>query len=146
MSDETTANPELGFAELDPDNHELQTIRRDLGATSFGLNALTLQPGQRFRVHRHETQEEVYLVVEGELTLVVENEPHVLGPGRLARVGPNLRRQLTNPSSARVVVVAIGAAGDHESRDGRAWADWDEPGPGRNPKEVPMPENLPHAG
>jgi hypothetical protein len=27
--------------------------------------------------------------------------------------------------------------------DGVAWLDWDEEGPGREPREVPLPDDLP---
>jgi uncharacterized cupin superfamily protein len=38
------------------------SLRRALGVTSFGLNQIMLEPGQRGRIHRHREQEEVYLV------------------------------------------------------------------------------------
>lgn len=128
---------------IDPDADTFQTLRRELGVTSFGINLLTLQPRQRLRVHRHERQEEVYLVLEGELTLIVEGESHVLGEGSLARVGPESKRQLTNPNGARTVVLALGGDGTHEGRDGIAWSSWDEEGEGRTPQEVPLPDDLP---
>ena len=131
------------IASLQPDEENFfQTLRRELGVTSFGINLLTLAPRKRLRVHLHERQEEVYLVVEGELTLIVEGEPRVLGVGDLARVAPEARRQLTNPSAARTVVLALGGAGEHESRDARAWTGWDEEGEGRSPQEVPLPHDL----
>jgi uncharacterized cupin superfamily protein len=136
------ADTDVTFAALDPDNGErFQRLRRDLGVTSFGLNLIILQPGQRGRVHAHERQEEVYLVLEGELTLVVEREDHALGEGRLARVPPAVRRQLVNRGGERVVLIALGGSGEHEGRDGRAWASWDEEGPGRPPQDVPLPED-----
>ena len=128
---------------IDPDSETFQTLRRELGVTSFGINLLILQPRQRLRVHRHERQEEVYLVLDGELTLIVEGEPHVLGTGDLVRVGPESKRQLTNPTAERVVVLALGGDGSHEGRDGIAWASWDEEGEGRTPQEVPLPDDLP---
>jgi uncharacterized cupin superfamily protein len=128
---------------IDPDADTFQTLRRELGVTSFGINLLSLRPRQRLRVHRHERQEEVYLVLEGELTLLVEGEPHVLGKGGLARVGPESKRQLTNPSGGRTVVLALGGDGTHEGRDGIAWSSWDEEGEGRTPQEVPLPDDLP---
>ncbi len=105
---------------------------------------VVLQPRQRMRVHRHQRQEEVYLVTEGELTLIVEGTEHVLGPGQLARVGPEAKRQLTNPADARVVVLALGGAGEqHHSRDAEAWPSWDDQGEGRSPRDVPLPDDLP---
>lgn len=133
----------LSFAAIDPDGDTFQTLRRELGVTSFGINQLTLRPRQRLRVHRHERQEEVYLVLEGTLTLIVEGTEHVLGTGKLARVGPEAKRQLTNPSDERVVVLALGGYGEHQSRDGIAWASWDDEGEGRPPQEVPLPDDLP---
>ncbi|HSS31864.1 MAG TPA: cupin domain-containing protein [Solirubrobacterales bacterium] len=133
----------LQFASIDPDAETFQTLRRELGVTSFGINLLKLAPRQRLRVHRHQRQEEVYLILDGELTLIVEGEPHVLGEGDLVRVGPELKRQLTNPSGAPVAVLALGGDGSHEGRDGIAWASWDEEGEGRSPQEVPLPDDLP---
>jgi len=131
------------FASINPDDGPFQLLRRELGVTSFGINLITLAPKQRLRVHLHERQEEVYLVIEGELTLIVEGAEHVLGVGDLARIEPSARRQLTNPSAARTVLLALGAYGEHEGRDGRAWASWDEGGEGRSPQEVPLPDDLP---
>jgi uncharacterized cupin superfamily protein len=138
------SEPEVSFATLKPDTDErFQRVRQELGVTSFGLNLMVLQPGQRSRVHMHERQEEVYIVQEGELTLVLEGEEQVLGPGRLARVGHAVRRQLVNRGSGRLVMIAIGGHGEHQGRDGRAWESWDEGGEGRPPQEVPLPEDLP---
>jgi quercetin dioxygenase-like cupin family protein len=135
--------PAVSFAAIDPDGDTFQTLRRELGVTSFGINQLTLRARQRLRVHRHERQEEVYLVLEGTLTLIVEGEEHLLDTGKLARVGPESKRQLTNPSDERVVVLALGAYGEHQGRDGIAWPSWDDEGEGRPPQEVPLPEDLP---
>src|SRR5246127_1662381 len=80
---------------LNPDAGErFLPLRRQLGVTSFGMNQIVLEPGQRGRIHRHERQEEVYLVFEGRLTMMIESEPIELGQGELIRVAPEVRRQL----------------------------------------------------
>jgi mannose-6-phosphate isomerase-like protein (cupin superfamily) len=135
-------DPAIQITSLDPDADIFQPLRRELGVTSFGMNKVTLEPKKRGRVHRHEHQEEVYLVLEGELTLIVESEKTVLSQGMLARVAPEQRRQLTNPGSEPVVLLALGGSGEHVGRDGRAWASWDEKGEGRPPQEVPLPDDL----
>jgi uncharacterized cupin superfamily protein len=134
---------EVAFAELQRGTEMFQSLRRELGVESFGINLMSLRPGQRLRIHRHQHQEEVYLVLEGTLTLLLEGEPHLLGPDHLARVGPQVRRQLTNPTKKPVVLLAFGGSGEHEGRDGLAWADWDEKGKGREPREIPLPDDLP---
>jgi uncharacterized cupin superfamily protein len=117
-------------------------LGRELGVTAFGLNAITLVPGQRLRIHRHARQEEVYVVVAGTLTLAVEGEERSLNVGDVARVAPGIRRQLINRErDRRCVVIAIGGAGEHESRDGEAFTSWDEQ-TGRPPQEVPLPPDL----
>ncbi len=135
---------DVSFAALERGSEErFQGLRDALGVRSFGLNRITLQPRQRGRIHAHERQEEVYLVLEGELTLVVEGVEHVLGPDQLARVGPSARRQLVNAGPGRVVLLALGGAGEHVGRDGRAWHSWEDDGPGASPQEVPLPGDLP---
>jgi mannose-6-phosphate isomerase-like protein (cupin superfamily) len=117
-------------------------LRRQLGVTSFGLNQILLRPGERGRIHRHERQEEVYLVLEGTLTLLVEREESVLGRGELVRVGPESRRQLVNRGPDRLVLLALGGEGEHAGRDGEAFTSWGDE-QGAPPQEVPLPEDLP---
>ena len=117
------------------------SLRRALGVTSFGLNQLTLQPGQRGRIHRHREQEEVYLVLLGTLSVVVEGRELTLESGQLLRVPPSVRRQLLNRGDTAVVVVAMGGHGEHVGRDGEAFTAWSET-EGRPPQEVPLPEDL----
>jgi uncharacterized cupin superfamily protein len=132
------------FATLDLDTDErFQRLRAELGVSAFGLNLILLRPGQRGRVHAHRQQEEVYLVLEGTLTLLLEDgEEHELGRGQLARVAPDARRQLVNRHPERLALLAVGGAAEHVGRDGRAWASWDEGGEGRAPQDVPLPNDL----
>jgi mannose-6-phosphate isomerase-like protein (cupin superfamily) len=136
---------DVSFAAVDRGTELFQGLRRALDLETFGINLMVLQPSKRLRVHTHERQDEVYLVLEGTLTLLVEGEPHELGVDQLARVGPGTRRQLTNPTAEKVVILALGAAGKHEGRDAVAWSGWDEEGPGREPRDVPLPDDLPIA-
>ena len=128
---------------LHPDAGErFVSLRRQLGVSSFGINQMVLEPRQRGRIHRHGRQEEVYLVLEGTLTLLVEAEEHVLERGELVRVAPEVRRQLVNRGPERLFMLALGGTGEHAGRDGEAWADWDSP-QSAPPQEVPLPEDLP---
>jgi mannose-6-phosphate isomerase-like protein (cupin superfamily) len=130
---------------LDPDDPErFVPLRRALGVTSFGLNQMLLRPGQRGRIHRHERQEEVYVVLSGRLTLEIEGEPHDLEAGEVIRVAPAVRRRVVNLGPEPVSVLAIGGATPHEGRDGLAYTDWDDADP-RRPQEVPLPEDLPES-
>ena len=135
---------EVSVAALDRDVVDrFQGLRRELGVSSFGMNLIVLQPGQRGRIHAHETQEEVYLVLEGVLTLLIEGESRVLAADQLVRVAPHVRRQLVNASNVKLVLLALGGSGEHAGRDGRAWEAWQATGEGRAPQDVPLPADLP---
>ncbi|HUB73799.1 MAG TPA: cupin domain-containing protein [Solirubrobacteraceae bacterium] len=130
-------------ARLDPDGEEqFLTLRRQLGVSSFGINQIVLRPKQRGRIHRHQRQEEVYLVLRGRLSLIVEGEEFELDEGELVRVAPGLRRQLVNRGPERLVLLALGGEGEHRGRDGEAFADWDQQA-GVPPQELPPPADLP---
>jgi uncharacterized cupin superfamily protein len=134
--------PGAAFTRLEDDVEDrFQSLRRELGVSTFGLNLILLKPGQRGRIHRHQRQEEVYLVLDGTLELYIEGECRTLEAGELARIGPDVRRQLVNRSAERLRVLAIGGAHDHEGRDGIAFATWEET-EGRSPQEVPLSEDI----
>jgi mannose-6-phosphate isomerase-like protein (cupin superfamily) len=127
---------------LDPDTGErFLPLRRQLGVSSFGMNQIVLQPGQRGRIHRHRHQEEVYVVLEGTLTLLVEGEASDLGHGEVIRVAPQVRRQLVNRGPGRLVLLALGGAAEHQGRDGEAFRSWDDSDPAP-PQEIPFPPDL----
>jgi uncharacterized cupin superfamily protein len=135
--------PHVSHSTLDYGSEErFQSLRRTLGVKGFGINLIVLQPRQRGRIHAHEQQEEVYLVLEGELTLQLEGSPVVLRRDEIVRVAPSVRRQLVNAGEQRVVILALGGSGEHVGRDGRAWESWEEEGPGRPPQETPLPDDL----
>jgi len=130
-------------ARLQPDaENRFVRLRAELGVTSFGLNQIVLHAGQRGRIHAHERQEEVYLVLEGTLSLFVEGEEATLERGEVIRVAPGVKRQLVNRGPGPLHLLAIGGAGEHQGRDGLAYAAWDATDPVR-PQEMAMPEDLP---
>jgi uncharacterized cupin superfamily protein len=133
----------VSFAALDRGSPErFVALRRELGVTAFGINQMLLRPRQQGRIHRHEHQEEVYLVLDGTLTLALEGgEERELRPGELARVAPSVRRRLMNRGDELCVLLALGGAGEHAGRDGVAYESW-EATEGRPPQEIPLPEDL----
>ncbi|WP_254840284.1 cupin domain-containing protein [Natronomonas marina] len=94
-------------------------FREPLGCESLGVTLLELEPGGKGKAHDHagDGQEEVYLVVDGELTVRLggdEDAPPeteaTLAAGEAVRVGPGTRRQLHNHGDDRVRVVVAGAS------------------------------------
>jgi quercetin dioxygenase-like cupin family protein len=135
----------VSTARLDPAPAErFNGLRAALGVGSFGINQIVLAPGQRGRIHRHKHQEEVYMVLDGTLTLVVEGEPREYTQGELVRLAPSVRRQLVNRHSAPLSLLALGGYIDHEHgpRDGEAFTSWGDAEP-HTPQTVPLPDDLP---
>ena len=132
----------VSYTQLDPDSPErFVSLRRALGVSTFGINQMILRPGQRGRIHLHTKQEEVYIVLSGTLTLIVDGEPRQLGQGELARVAPMVKRQLVNRDpGADVLMIALGGAVEHVGRDGEAFEAWEQQ-TGAPPQEVPLPDD-----
>jgi uncharacterized cupin superfamily protein len=132
----------ISRARLEPhDGDRFTMLRRELGVTTFGMNLISLEPRQVGRIHRHEHQEEVYIVLEGTLTMFVEGEEQVYPQGDIVRVGPELRRQLANRGPGRLLLLALGGSGEHVGRDGMAYPDWEATEPVA-PQELPPPADL----
>jgi mannose-6-phosphate isomerase-like protein (cupin superfamily) len=95
-------------------------IRGSLGVTAFGVNAVVLPPAYQTNPHYHERQEELYLVMTGEVELAFgDGERRVLGPGGLARVDAATVRSVRNTSpDSDAVYVCVGGADGYVGRDG----------------------------
>ena len=132
--------PEPVTLEFDGDER-FQRLRAALGATSLGINLLRLAPRQRGRIHRHREQEEIYVVLQGTLTVLIEQQPVEVRERQALRVAPDERRQLVTDGDAPCVLLAVGASGEHPGRDGEAFESWDDT-EGRPPQEVPLPTDL----
>jgi uncharacterized cupin superfamily protein len=125
-------------------SERFQSLRRELGIKGFGMNVVTLAPRQRGRIHDHERQEEVYVVLDGELTLSIEGDEQTVGKHGAVRVGSGVRRQLINRGTSTVLLLALGSDAVHQGRDGLAWTSWDEArDAGRTPLDIPLPADLP---
>lgn len=133
----------MSVTRLDHDPPErFVSLRRALGVSSFGMNQIVLRPGERGRIHAHEHQEEVYIVLEGTLTLEIEGEEHDVAKDEVMRVAPAVRRRILNRGPGACSVIALGGSGVHQGRDGLAYRDWDDHDP-LPPQEIPLPDDLP---
>jgi uncharacterized cupin superfamily protein len=95
-------------------------VRKELGVTAFGVNAVVIPPGYTSGRHLHERQEELYFVHSGTIEFRFgDGDTQTLGPGGFARVDPSTVRQLRNVSETEdAVYVAVGGAGGYVGRDG----------------------------
>jgi quercetin dioxygenase-like cupin family protein len=87
----------------------MKLVRHGLGVESFGLQVIDFPPNADQypeHDHSHDSQEEVYIVMDGAVTLQAGGEEHELGPGSFARVGPSAKRKfVTGSEGARVIAI-----------------------------------------
>ena len=102
------------------DGPGFRKIRRALGVTAFGVNAIEIPPGFQTGRHFHEEQEELYFVHRGRIAIRMNDDTeHVLGPGGLARVDASTVRQIRNAGDEPALYVIAGGKDGYVGRDGR---------------------------
>jgi mannose-6-phosphate isomerase-like protein (cupin superfamily) len=95
--------------------------RKDLEATKLGVSLQRLKPNQRMPFgHRHEEQEEVYVVVGGSGRIKIGDDIVDVARWDAVRVPPELMRALeAGPDGLEVV--AVGAPGIPDSEQEMGW-------------------------
>ena len=108
------------FSSLDElgEGYGFRKIRRGLGVTAFGANALVMPPGYDGFLHYHDTQDELYFVHQGTARFEVDGEVHEVGPGGLVHVESTTPRKFSNVGDDDLVVVVVGGNGGYVERDG----------------------------
>jgi uncharacterized cupin superfamily protein len=139
MADDETGDVIMGdgyaVANIDAlgEGYGFRKIRRALGVTAFGINAIVLPPGRETGRHYHDEQEETYFVHRGELEFEFgDGSRHVLGPGGVARVDPPTIRKVRNVSDVDAVYVIAGGRDGYVGRDGQL-PEGEERAPGSGP-------------
>jgi mannose-6-phosphate isomerase-like protein (cupin superfamily) len=125
MSQDEVSQPVKGdgyaVASLDGlgEGYGFRKIRKELGVTAFGANAIVLPPGYETGRHLHERQEELYFLHSGHVEIEFgDGSTHRLGPGGMAWVDASTVRELRNRGPEDAVFVIVGAADGYVGRDG----------------------------
>jgi mannose-6-phosphate isomerase-like protein (cupin superfamily) len=106
------------------DGYGFRKIRRELGVTAFGINAVVLPPGYATGLHFHEQQEETYFVHSGRVEFRFgDGSTHVVGAGGIARVDAATHRGMRNVGQDDAIVVVAGGKDGYVGRDGQAVGD-----------------------
>ena len=77
--------------------------RKTLGAESFGFNVVDIEAGGQIPAHNHteDDQEEVYVILEGQGTMVTDGDEHDAPAGTFCRLAPEVNRTIRNRSTPR---------------------------------------------
>lgn len=88
--------------------------RKALGAESFGFNVVDIEAGGEIPAHDHsgDKQEEVFVILEGQGTLVTDGKEHDAPAGTFCRFAPDVNRTIRNESDGNVRALLIGVPMD----------------------------------
>jgi quercetin dioxygenase-like cupin family protein len=101
------------------EGYGFRKVRRGLGVTAFGVNAIVLPAGWETGGHYHDEQEELYFVHRGEIEMSFgDGATHRLSEGAFARVDPETVRSVRNAGEGDAVYVVVGGRDGYVGRDG----------------------------
>jgi len=88
--------------------------RKTLGAEAFGFNVVDIEAGGQIPAHDHtgDNQEEVFIILEGKGTLVIDDEEHEAPAGTFCRLAPEVNRTIRNNSDSSLRALLIGVPVD----------------------------------
>ena len=101
------------------EGYGFRKVRRALGVTAFGVNAIVMPPGFDGFLHYHDRQDELYFVHRGRAQFEVGDEVRELGPGGLLHVEAATHRRVSNASQDEdLVLLVVGGKDGYVERDG----------------------------
>jgi mannose-6-phosphate isomerase-like protein (cupin superfamily) len=109
------------FGSLDElgEGYGFRKVRKALGVSAFGVNALVYPPGYKGFLHYHDTQDELYFVHSGTARFEAGGEMRELGPGGLLHAEAATPRRVSNASETEdLVVFVVGGKDGYVERDG----------------------------
>jgi mannose-6-phosphate isomerase-like protein (cupin superfamily) len=102
------------------DGPGFRKVRRGLGVSAFGVNAIVMPPGIEAGFHYHDEQEELYFVHRGTIEMELGDGSVVsLAEGSFARVDADTVRRMRNVGDVDAIYVCVGGKDGYVGRDGR---------------------------
>jgi uncharacterized cupin superfamily protein len=88
-----------------------QLVRRTLELRAFGINVVEIPPGEHIPEHDEtdRDQEELFYVLTGSPTLVIDGEDHPARAGTFARLDPVHSRTVSNGGKEPASVLIVSA-------------------------------------
>jgi mannose-6-phosphate isomerase-like protein (cupin superfamily) len=102
------------------DGPGFRKVRKGLGITAFGVNAIVLPPGIETGFHYHDLQEELYFVHRGTIEMEFgDGSVQRLAEGGMARVDAATVRKIRNVGDVEAIYLCAGGKDGYIGRDGR---------------------------
>lgn len=92
-------------------NGNWSLARRSLGLQSFGMNLVEIAPGERIPEHdeTQRDQEEVFMILEGSPSMLIDGETYPVRPGTCVRLDPEPSRTVVNSGDEPALVLIVSA-------------------------------------
>jgi quercetin dioxygenase-like cupin family protein len=92
-------------------NGNWSLARRSLGLRSFGMNLVEIAPGERIPEHdeTERDQDEVFVVLEGSPSMLIDGETHPAPVGTFVRLDPEPSRTVVNTGDEPALVLIVSA-------------------------------------
>lgn len=88
---------------------EKEFLSRRMGCKGVGFSFVRYRPGHGAGyVHRHKVQEEVFVVVKGTGSIILDGRRHAMPEGTAVRVSPRVYRAIGNDSKRDAVFLILG--------------------------------------
>ncbi len=97
----------VNYAEIEPISGAMHTLSDSLESTQVGVSMVRCEPGWRNEPHDHE---EIYILLEGEATVVVDGDALELAAGDAVWIPPGATRQIRNGDGERSFVLVSAPA------------------------------------
>lgn len=95
------------------ESNQMRVPNTDLGkqleAGNFGARLWRLRPGEASTKHRHQREEELYVLLEGRGRIRVDEQALELGPLDSLLVEPDSMRQIFNDTEAEALWLVVGS-------------------------------------
>ena len=100
------------------EGYGFRSVRRALGVSAFGVNAIVMPSRFEGFNHWHDSQDELYFVHSGTARFEVDGDVRELGPGGLAHVESTTPRKVSNGGDDDLVLLVVGGKDGYVERDG----------------------------
>jgi len=91
------------------DVKDKEFLARRLNCEGVGFGMVRIKPGRGAEyVHQHRVQEEVFMTLKGEGTIIVDGRRIAMPEGTVIRVAPEVKRAIGNESKRDVVFLIMG--------------------------------------
>lgn len=95
----------------------IEFLARSEDTPRFNLGILTVEPGSEGPgTHAHDTEDDSFYILDGEITFTVEGEEIVAGPGTFVLVPPGVRHGFSNRTDEVVRILNLHAPAGFDLR------------------------------